>query len=154
MLLFPILSHASRKPTWRSWVWFAKFAWYDVTWKPLILFDIPLRCPYISGLSYGSQLWLQFNQKNIAYSCISHKLCTSIIWLEIIFAYKGLFTKHPNHEKWYAFRIISNDTKWYQLIQICCIIRIVPRNKTQFANSITIFSKLISIWFSILICYS
>ena len=35
LLLFPILSHANKKPTWWSRVWWlAIFAWYDVTWKP------------------------------------------------------------------------------------------------------------------------
>ena len=37
----------NRKPTWRSRVWWlAKFAWYDVTWKPPIDFYIKtLDCP-------------------------------------------------------------------------------------------------------------
>ena len=36
-LLFPIPSNVNRKPTWRSRVWWlAKFAWYDVTWNPLL----------------------------------------------------------------------------------------------------------------------
>ena len=37
LLLVPIPSHASRKPTWQSRIWWlAKFAWYDATWKTSI----------------------------------------------------------------------------------------------------------------------
>ena len=49
LLVFPVPSHANRKPTWRLWVWLAKFAWYDVTWKPpiytakLIFYQSPAR---------------------------------------------------------------------------------------------------------------
>ena len=44
-LLFPIPSHVNKKPTWRSQLWWlAKFAWYDVTWKP----------PIAGGFCYGT----------------------------------------------------------------------------------------------------
>ena len=37
LLCLPIPSHAKRKPTWRSGVWWlTKLACYDVTWKPSI----------------------------------------------------------------------------------------------------------------------
>ena len=35
LLCFPMPDCGARKPTWRWRVWWlAKFAWYDVTWKP------------------------------------------------------------------------------------------------------------------------
>ena len=38
LLLFPKPSHSNGKPTWWLWVWwFAKFAWYNVTWNPLLV---------------------------------------------------------------------------------------------------------------------
>ena len=44
-VVFPIPNYMEWKPSWRLKVrWLAKLAWYDVTWKPPIVFTITLFC--------------------------------------------------------------------------------------------------------------
>ena len=86
MLYFPILLRIKRKPTWLSWAWLAKLAWYDTTcvWKPCI--------PLCERVLTATELWLGYLGPYQPHMWKYYKQNTLVI-----FAHKSVIVKQAVH---------------------------------------------------------